>query len=65
MREEARKIENIVSKLMIGCAVKFCTVALFVAKIAPFCCRGNWYQPEEPECLQVFLLKKKFNRREC
>lgn len=28
-----------------------------VAAIAPECCRGNWYEPEEPEGLEEVLKK--------
>lgn len=28
---------------------KLCAFAIGVAAIAPECCRGNWYEPEEPE----------------
>ena len=37
---------------------KLCTFVVTIATIAPNACRGNWYQPEEPEGLNEFLQKK-------
>lgn len=34
---------------------RLCAFAVGVASIAPLCCRGNWYQPEEPEGLETFM----------
>ncbi len=34
---------------------KLCAVAVVVASIAPNCCRGHWYQAEEPEGLADFM----------
>lgn len=36
---------------------KLCAFAIGVAAIAPECCRGNWYEPEEPEGLEEVLEK--------
>ena len=36
---------------------KLCAFAIGVAAIAPECCRGNWYEPEEPEGLEEVLKK--------
>lgn len=34
---------------------KLCSFALVIATIAPNTCRGNWYQPLEPEGLEKFF----------
>lgn len=34
------------------------TLALTVASVATLCCRGDWYQPEEPEGLSEFARRK-------
>lgn len=36
---------------------KLCAFAIGVAAIAPECCRGSWYEPEEPEGLEEVLKK--------
>lgn len=36
---------------------KLCAFAIGVAAIAPECCCGNWYEPEEPEGLEEVLKK--------
>ncbi len=33
-------------------------IALAVASVAALCCRGDWYQPEEPEGLSEFAKRK-------
>ena len=47
------------SKAMISVATKICSLAVVVASITPFCCRGQWYQPKEPEGLEEFLNSKR------
>lgn len=39
-------------------AHKICAIAVSVASIAPVCCRGNWYQPDEPDGIKEFVGKK-------
>ena len=36
---------------------KLCAFAIGVAAIALECCRGSWYEPEEPEGLEEVLKK--------
>lgn len=38
---------------------RICNTAVTMASIAPSCCRGHWYQPEEPKGLAEFLKKRK------
>lgn len=33
-------------------------VAVSIATISPACCRGEWYQPKEPERLHEILKQK-------
>jgi cyclic lactone autoinducer peptide len=34
--------------------LKFCSFAIAITAIASNACRGNWYQPEEPEGFNLF-----------
>lgn len=38
-------------------AFKLCAIVVTIAAIVPNACRGDWYQPEEPEGLKKFLGK--------
>jgi cyclic lactone autoinducer peptide len=42
-------------KLVENAEAKICSVAVAVAVISPKCCRGIWYQPEEPRKLNALL----------
>lgn len=39
--------------------LKLCNLALGIASIAPNACRGNWYQPKEPDGLFDFFKQRK------
>lgn len=38
---------------------QLCSTAVTMASIAPKCCRGHWYQPEEPQGFAEFLKERK------
>lgn len=42
---------------------QICNTAAAMASIAPNCCRGHWYQPEEPKGLTEFLKEHKSKNR--
>ena len=42
---------------------QICNTAAAMASIAPNCCRGHWYQPEEPNGLTEFLKERKSKNR--
>lgn len=52
-QKRMRKVEYAMKKFMEKLVVKYssriCGVATLVAAMVPLCCRGQWYQPEEPD----------------
>lgn len=40
-----KKANTLVTKV----GMKICSAAVKAAAISPSCCRGMWYQPEEPK----------------
>ncbi len=42
--------------LLLKIARKICKIAITIAAVAPMCCRGNFYEPDEPEGLDDFLM---------
>ncbi|MDE6626063.1 MAG: cyclic lactone autoinducer peptide [Lachnospiraceae bacterium] len=48
-------MKKIFTKFLCGNGEKLCALAVMLASVAPYCCRGNWYQPKEPEGLEDFL----------
>ncbi|MBQ9199040.1 MAG: cyclic lactone autoinducer peptide [Lachnospiraceae bacterium] len=46
-------------KIVIKYGARLCALAVSVATIAPLCCRGQWYQPKEPDNLDVILKNPK------
>lgn len=46
-----------VLEILVRHSGKLCAFAIGVAAIAPECCRGSWYEPEEPEGLEEVLKK--------
>lgn len=41
--------------LLLKIAGKICKIAITFAAVAPMCCRGNFYEPDEPEGLAEFI----------
>lgn len=52
-------MEKMLRKMIQQHGKQFCTTAVAIASIAPNCCRGHWYQPEEPVGLVEFLRERK------
>ena len=52
-------MKRLFSKLLLSKGAKLCSLAVMVASVAPLCCRSSWYQPEEPEGLDAFILRSK------
>ena len=48
-------MRNLWKKWLIAKGGRLCAFVVSVASIAPFCCRGHYYEPEEPEGLEEFL----------
>ena len=38
---------------------RLCAFVLTIASISPVCCRGFWYQPEEPEGFADFVVRNR------
>ena len=43
-----------VKKWLVKHGNAICAVAVSLASLSSLCCRGCWYQPEEPEGLKEF-----------
>ncbi len=48
-----------VKKWLVKHGNAICAVAVSLASLSSLCCRGHWYQPEEPEGLKEFAKKEK------
>lgn len=47
-----------ISKMVTDIGTVLCSLAVVCAQIAPLCCRGIWYQPEEPDNFRYFLKER-------
>ena len=45
-------------QLLVVYGAKICAWVTAIASLAPHCCRGTWYQPEEPEGVEEFFRKQ-------
>lgn len=52
-------LKKIITKVLINNGTRLCALAVVMASISPMCCRGNWYQPKEPDGLEEFLGRSK------
>lgn len=53
------KMKKIFRRFILQYGKQICALAVAVSSIAPNCCRGHWYQPEEPEGLAKFFEEHK------
>lgn len=44
-------------------ASKMCAMVVSIASIAPVCCRGIWYQPDEPDGIEEFIGKRSVKKQ--
>lgn len=51
------RMKHLFEKVIIRYGSKLCAVALTMASMTPFVCRSQWYQPREPE--ELNMLSKK------
>ena len=42
-------MKTFIKTLIFRNGAKLCALVAVVSQIAPFCCRGNYYEPELPE----------------
>ena len=52
-------MKKIIGKLVNKYGAALCALAVAVAPIAVNTCRGKFYQPEEPENLEAFVMANK------
>ena len=52
-------MRKMLKRFMLQYGKQLCALAVVMASIAPNCCRGHWYQAEEPEGLAEFLKEHK------
>lgn len=48
-------MRGIFEKFMRKHGSSLCALAILISSVSVDVCRGNWYQPKEPEGLQDFL----------
>lgn len=53
--KEVKEMRKIFERFLKQHGRKLCAAAVAMASIAPKCCRGYWYQAEEPEGLEEFM----------
>lgn len=51
-------MKGLITKILLSKGAKLCAVAVTLASVAPLCCRGNWYQPNEPDGLEDFFTEQ-------
>lgn len=59
LKMEECVLKKFITKVLINNGTRLCALAVIMASISPMCCRGNWYQPKEPDGLEEFLGKPK------
>ena len=52
---QEKDMKKFFTKLLRSNGGKLCALAVTLASVAPYCCRGSWYQPKEPKGLEDFL----------
>ena len=52
-------MKELYKMFLVKIAKWLCRFAIGVATIAPFCCRGQFYEPEEPKGLENFIKEQK------
>jgi cyclic lactone autoinducer peptide len=50
-------VEGLFHKFMIKYGLKLSALAISIASVSTMCCRGIWYQPQEPDNLQQLFKK--------
>ncbi len=51
-------MKKFMEKLVVKYSSRICGVATLVAAMVPLCCRGQWYQPEEPDGIRKLTMDK-------
>ena len=51
-------MSKLLKRVVVRYGARICAIAAMVATISPVCCRGQWYQPEEPDGI-----REKWNSR--
>ena len=59
LKMEECVLKKFITKVLINSGTRLCALSVVMASITPMCCRGSWYQPEEPDGLEEFLGKSK------
>ena len=49
MWKEDWGMSKLLKRVVVRYGARICAIAAMVATISPVCCRGQWYQPEEPD----------------
>ena len=58
LKMEGCVLKKFITKVLINNGTRLCALAVVMASISPMC-RGNWYQPKEPDGLEEFLGRSK------
>lgn len=49
IQKEEMQMKTLIKTLILRNGARLCALAAIVSQIAPYCCRGNYYEPEVPE----------------
>ena len=52
-------MKKVIEKLIVSYGTKLCSIAVMVEAVTPLCCRSLWYQPKEPESIELLKNKRK------